>query len=160
MNRPVSTDAALPFEQQQFRAEGVLSCDEIRWWIRAFAYDEEWGWSKNKANLARALGFKGHAAETMMGKLRKAWIYPTEQLRLSERIRLLRDGYVVPIYSRYPNSFEYVNPPRPPARKPTRMTVHTRHDGPRLTLDPPEVARPQMPDFRNVFKNARLWKTE
>ena len=160
MGRPVETDDRLPYERQEFRAHGVMSCGEIRWWIRELSQNPTWGWSRNKANLARALGFKGHAAETMMGKLRKAWIYPTEQTRLSERIRLLRDGYVIPLYDRYPHSYEFVNPPRPPATPPARMVVHTKHSGARLTVEQPQYAKPSMPDFKSVFKNARLWRED
>lgn len=159
MKRPVTTDARLPY-RNELRAKGVMSCEEIKWWIREFSTNPAWNWTRNKTNLARALGFNNHPLPTMNGKLKTAWIYPTEQVRLSERIRLIRDGYLVPYYNIFPHSFEYANPPRPPVRPPTKMTVHTVAGGARLTLEPPETPTPRMPDFKNIFKNALLWKTD
>lgn len=150
----------MPFEQREWKNPDVLSCEEILYWIKELSRNPLYGWSRNKSNLARALGFRKHALECMNSKTYGAWIWPSEQVRISERIKLILAGHVIPKYNCYPHSFEYVNPPRPPAKPPAKLRVATHPDGPMLHVEPFQPPVRKLPDFKNVFKNARLWKTD
>lgn len=155
------TDRALPFAPVQLKDGQTLSCEQIRWWLKELSENPHWGWSRNKSNLARALGFRGdYAFENMRNKNTGAWIYPSEQVRLSVRIRLLVNGHIIPDYSRKPHNYAYANPPRPVAPPPAQLAVSTHRNGPNLAVRRFEAPPSTLPDFKSVFKNARLWKEE
>jgi len=155
------TDDNLPFAPVTLKDGEVLSCEQIRWWLRELSDNPHWGWARNRSNLARALGFHGeHAYENMRNKNTGAWIYPSEQIRLSIRIRLILNGHIVPDYNRRPHSYIYANPPRPVAPPPAKLAVSTSRTGPRLKVERFEPPSQRLPDFREVFNNAKLWKTE
>lgn len=154
------TDEQLPYEQREFRNPEILSCQEIQYWIRELSSNPSWGWAQNKTNLGRALGFAKFSKASMLSKLRKSWIYPTEQVRLSERIRLIVNGYLIPNYDVKPATYEYVNPPRPPAKPPAKFRVSVGSDGPMFHVEQFKAPTVGMPDFKSVFQSARLWKTD
>lgn len=154
------THESLPFEQREFRNPEILSCEEIKHWIRELAYNPHWGWSQNKTNLGRALGFAEYSKASMLSKLRRGWIYPTEQVRLSERIRLIVNGYLIPNYNERPASYEYVNPPRPKAKPPGKFRVSIGSEGPMFHVEQFKAPTVEMPDFKSVFERARLWKQD
>lgn len=154
------TDEQLPFEQREFRNPNTLSCAEICHWIEELAHNPHWGWAQNKANLGRALGFTTYPRSSMLSKLRRSWIYPTEQVRLSERIRLIVNGYLVPNYEGKRATYEYVNPPRPPAKPPAKYRVSVNGQGAMFHVEPFQAPVASLPDFKSVFAKARLWKTD
>ena len=70
---------------------GVMSCEEIRWWIM-----EVWkrqGWGSNV--LARYLGMHKNATTPRRKALGVEWIYPREQIRFSHRLDRIISGEVV-----------------------------------------------------------------
>lgn len=73
---------------------GVLSCEEIRYWIRTLLAN---GWRRTA--LALALGFHDSSAKsTLAGKIRKrnpGWIYPSEQLRITNCLAKILSGEIV-----------------------------------------------------------------
>lgn len=136
-----------------------MSCDQIRFWLRELSSNPIYNWSQHKNNLGRALGFNPkRAGDRLMSKLQGGWIYPTEQVRLSERLKLVITGHLVPVYTGKRPSFEYVNPPRPVAKPPAKLTVRTAATGAQLTVEQFKQPPQQLPDFRTVFQTARLWK--
>jgi hypothetical protein len=70
------------------RALDVMSQDELRYWIKAFLYNPNLGWSHSKLAFARYLGIdlSGLRSKLREGATR-AWIYPSEQSRFSRKIR-------------------------------------------------------------------------
>lgn len=136
-----------------------MSCDQIRFWLRELSTNPIYNWCQNKNNLGRALGFNAkRPGDRMAAKLTGAWIYPTEQVRLSERLKLVIAGHLVPVYTGKHPSFEYVNPPRPVCKPPAKLTVRTAATGAQLTVQQFQTPAQQLPDFRTVFQTARLWK--
>lgn len=85
---------ALPFNRDHphIRSpEGVMSCDEIRFWIRELMDNHGWGGRL----LARVLALPDRGA--LMSKLRRSWIYPGEQVRLSGQLDRIISGELVPV---------------------------------------------------------------
>ena len=154
------THAALPYAQQEFRKKDMLSCEEILYWLRELSKNPHWGWARNRTNLARALGWRKNPKQCMDSKLRGGWIYPTEQVRLSERIQMVLAGNVIPNYEGRKASFEYVNPPRPPVKPPAKYRVSLGKNGPMFHVAQFKPPTATLPDFKSVFAKARLWKTD
>lgn len=103
--RPFSRD--FPLKEAP---KGAMSCDEIRHWMRKLWEDPALGWAdKPKSCLANGLGFYDVAPDASLAAKftttrTRAWIYPSEQVRLSRQLKLLLAGAVVPkIVGRYPH---------------------------------------------------------
>ena len=137
----------------------VMGFDEIREHLRELTTNPEYGW--NVAGLERALGMN---RGTLRDKLRAAWIWPKEQVRLTARIRDILDGRVVP--RRLGRQIEgvVVDPPQPPriSLKPRVLNMHASVGprGPQVLRAPPPKPSMQLPSFKDVFKNAPYWDPE
>lgn len=66
---------------------GVMSCEEIRWWMDEL---RRRGW--NRGVTQRALGMRHHNWRKATGK---SWIYPGEQIRFSRALKRIIRGEVV-----------------------------------------------------------------
>jgi hypothetical protein len=140
-------------------APGILRFDEIRWWIRELMTNPDYGWSdKGVSGLGRAMGY----AEkwSLPSKLRGRWIWPREQIRLTARIREIREGYIVPRRFGQRTEGVWADPPQPPvlrAARPLNVRLHATIGG--LKMVPTDrKPGPSLPQFGEAFKNVREWR--
>jgi hypothetical protein len=122
--------------------EGVMSCEEIRHWIRELMTTHRWP----RRLLARVLGVRNAGA--MKSKLKRSWIYPGEQLRFSRQIDRILSGELVPM--KFGNRYDAVvaDNPVPLAGRPVMAWL----PGVGLHWKAPRVsAAHTLPSFAKVF---------
>lgn len=130
---------------------GVMSCDEIRYWVR-FLLDHGW----RTLCLARTLGFRDATPHSSLkSKLRRSWIYPAEQVRMSTALDRIISGELVQVQCG--NKFEAMIADNPrPLELPMRLaydfsTGRLRYVRPRTTVEP------LLPSFSDVLSTATYW---
>jgi hypothetical protein len=69
---------------------GVMTCEEIRYWIRELRFNRGW----RPVALSNTLG--AYDSSTLMGKLKGKWIYPGEHIRFSRQLDRIISGELVP----------------------------------------------------------------
>jgi hypothetical protein len=148
---------------------GVLSCEEIRYWLKELFTNPELGWSKTPTALARALGYEGTwARQSVKSKIRernRAWIYPSEQVKLSVTLPRILAGEVEPVLLPKPPGrrglptwgYRAVEQPQsivPIPKKVMRFTV-----GGRLEFDrkAPPAPPPRLPAYSTWLQNPERW---
>jgi hypothetical protein len=92
--------------------KGVMTCEEIRYWIRELMKTWPYGC------LARTLGLPDLMA--MKSKLRRSWIYYGEQIRFSAQIDRILRGELVPVKTGLRWDAMVVDDPVP-LKQPARM---------------------------------------
>jgi hypothetical protein len=130
-----------------------MSCDEIRWWLCEL---RRRGW--NSSELQRALAIRGNIGHKASGR---AWIYPTEQIRMSHVLRRIISGELVLGPPRWTSHSTWrcdaMLATRPePLRMPLKM-VFDFHRG-RLALTPSHTPPENpLPSFKTLLNNPRRW---
>lgn len=113
----------------------------------------EYGW--NQAALDRALGFTSQGEISRI--LRAGWIWPKQQMRLTIRIRQIREGYIVPRMVGRRLDGVYVDPPIPPKVSTERcLKLRATLKGLEFVAQdyrPP----PKLPSFARAFAEALPW---
>lgn len=128
--------------------KGVMSCDEIRFWIREL--HEKHGW--RRIVLARALG--AHDAQTLFGKLKGKWIYPGEQLRFSRGLDRIISGELV---ADYPYARVADHPV--PLKQPARM-AYDFASGRICWVQGRGAPAQALPSFSSVLTNTVTWNPD
>ena len=134
---------------------GVMSCDEIRYWISVLPSEHGWG----KHCLSRTLGL--HNPGSMMSKLKRSWIFPSEQIRLSRQIGRIISGELVCVsmpFNGKTRKFEAVVADNPvPLQRPARMAYDFVSG--RLRWVRPHVGTaPVLPSFATALQNLEVWE--
>jgi len=151
---------ALPFTRDHPHIKspkGVMSCDEIRFWIRYLLEQEGW----RPLVLARAIGIhtdNRHAGGHVRRKLdADEWIYPGEQIRFTRGLRRVLAGELVCRHLGG-NKWGCVVADNPvPLRLPTRMRYNLAAG--RLEYAPTTLeCKPSLPSFRDVLTRAERWR--
>lgn len=75
---------------------GVLSCEEIRFYLKELIENPAFGWSHAYAALEIAFGMSNPSKQWLKTKIKRAWIYPAEQIRFSSVIKKILAGEWVP----------------------------------------------------------------
>lgn len=136
--------------------QGVMSCDEIRFWITQLL---EQGWRPTA--LAHVVGIHtgNNCASHLRRKLTGSWIYPGEQIRFSNGLKRILAGELVCVHlgGRNGNSWGAVVASNPvPLRLPTRLRYNLGAG--RLEYAPTVLeCKPTLPSFRDVFTKADVW---
>jgi len=130
-----------------------MSVEEIRWWLTELL---DRGWGRNV--LARTLGLTQE--RTLRAKASgKAWIYRTEQIRMSYVLKRIISGELVCINGKpgRGNAGNAVIADRP---QPLRPGLHWHVDLRRGTayLEPTEPPPTPLPNFRTLLENPRPWR--
>lgn len=74
--------------------KGAMSCEEIRCHVRELLENPAHGWKAYA--LGRALGFGDRSPDSSLkSKLRRSWIYPGEQLRMSRQLARVLAGEII-----------------------------------------------------------------
>ena len=132
----------------------MMSCDEIRWWLTALR--QRYGWGTRV--LGRTMGLRNEAAVGAKAS-GKAWIYGSEQVRMSRQLKRIISGELVPIPGRrgrgHAGKAVLVAHPTP-LRLPTRM----RYDMTcrRVRFEPMELPAPALPSFKTLLDNPPKWR--
>jgi hypothetical protein len=133
-------------------APGVMRFEEIRHWMREFSTDPAYGWTGRGLNgLKRALGMHTSVAD----KLGVAWIWPREQVRLTRRIELIREGFIVPRRFGQRVDGVWTDPPCPPRvgeKKVIRMSVGIQG----VQMRAAQV-HSRLPAFGSIVDHAMVW---
>jgi hypothetical protein len=139
-------------------SDKVMRFEVIRNWMRILSTDPAYGWVPGGLDgLSRALGMGTGGVKR---KLSTAWIWPREQVRFTARINEIIDGYIVP--KRFGRRVDgvYTDPPKPPNVKvPRRLILQAQVGGLRV-LTAPRSAPPQMPAFKDAFKDVSFWNPD
>ena len=75
---------------------GVLSQEEIRFYLKELIENPAFGWSHAYHALEVAFGMSQPRKHWLRTKLKRAWIYPGEQIRFSRAIQQILAGELVP----------------------------------------------------------------
>lgn len=140
---------------------GVMSCDEIRWWVKELRTNPEYGWHHSPAQLAKALGFYDvNPASSLKSKIReknRAWIYPGEQIRMSRQLHLIIAGELVlrPVGRRWQIA-RAETPVR--LKNPPRFRYNLATGSLEWARSVPE-SRPTLPTFQQMFATAKTRRT-
>jgi hypothetical protein len=135
----------------------VLSCDELRYWMKELYTNPALGWAGHSGCLASAFGIDGACpAGTYKGCFRRSWIYPGQQLRFSRQLAKILAGEIVCRKVGGHHKAVLADSPQP-LRLPTRM----RYDlgAGRLGWAPTVVPTgPRLPSFKELFSHpTREW---
>jgi hypothetical protein len=133
---------------------GVMSCDEIRHWVHTLLTEHGW----NTLCLARTVGMQGKwASQSLKSKLRRSWIYPAEQVRMSRALDRIITGELVQEQLR-PHKYRAVLADRP-APLEARMRMAFDLASGRLRYVKPRVGvAPLLPSFQTGFANCKWWE--
>lgn len=135
-----------------------MSHEEIRYWMNELNTNPRYGWAGHPRALGRAIGFHDvNPAGTMRGKIcGRCWIYPSEQPRLTRKIRAILAGEIVR-RQRTKTTFDAVLADRPvPLRLPARLRVCLETG--KLERVQISLKRPAtLPSFADVLASAPKW---
>ena len=138
----------------------IMRFEEIRWWLKELSTNPEYGWTEKGGvgGLERALGM---GVGIIRHKLRVAWIWPKEQVRLTSRIRDVIEGRVVPRKIGRKWEGVCVDPPQPPqvSDKPKSVKIAVQIGSLKML---PQDHRPPMrlPDFKDACRTAPTWNAK
>ena len=134
----------------------VMSCDEIRWWLKALTTRYHW----QKKPLARLLGTeRTRFYDKITGK---RWLFPSEQIRYSHILKRIISGELVLIPGRrggcppkWPGKVVIADFPVPLAQPPRfRFDLRT---GKVERPSPHETPGPALPSFKTLLDNPEKW---
>jgi hypothetical protein len=131
--------------------KGVMSPDEIRFWIKELLTKHGWG----PCGLARAVGICD--AGGLKSKLRKSWIFPGEQIRFSRQLDRIISGELIPKPIGPQGRIEAVlaDNPKPLVSRP-RM-AYDLTAGRLGFVNPRITVPPTLPSFFAALSDARRW---
>jgi hypothetical protein len=132
--------------------KGVMSCDEIRYWLRELTANHGWTFRA----LARLFGRMRRNGQPNDGavrsKLNHSWIYPGDQVVYSRQIDRILSGELV-----RRRSHAVVADHPVPIHRPARMVYDFVSDRLRW-VNPRLVASPTLPSFATAFERAEIFK--
>ena len=133
----------------------VMSCDEIRYWINALTSEHGWG----SHCLTRTLGL--HNPGSMMSKLKRSWIFPSEQIRLSRQLKRIISGELICVSANNrgkASRLDAVVADNPvPLQRPARLAYDFSTG--RLRWVRPHVGTaPVLPSFATALQNLEVWE--
>lgn len=146
-------------------SRGIMSCDEIRHWLREFYTRPELGWCPHTAALAAAVGAALSTSRkncaTLIAKVKgRGWIYPGEQVRYTRQLRLMLAGVLICRQApgfRGQRGWRGVIADHP---APLKEAIRMRYDltSGRLGYTRPTMgAQPMLPSFASVMLNPEVW---
>lgn len=129
-----------------------MSCDEIRYWLRELMAR---GWSCSA--LTRVLGASNDGS--LISKLKRSWIYPSEQIRFTRQLDRILSGELVQARCGKWGRLEGVLADNPvPIRRPARM-VYDLKTGKVGYVAPRPTIVPMLPSFRDALEKAEIWQS-